>query len=62
MKYLPPVMPILAHEFLAWIHKINRHKKSLTQKVVKDPLNVFHKDYFTFYNRDLNSQSETNFA
>ena len=23
---------------------------------------VFHKDYFTFYNRDWNSKSETNFG
>ena len=26
MKFLPPVAPQLALEFLAWISKVNRHK------------------------------------
>ena len=32
MKYLPPVGPQLAHEFLAWISKVNRHKNESNAK------------------------------
>ena len=30
--------------------------------IIVDVSCVFHKDYFTFYNRDWNSHSETNFG
>ena len=35
MKYLPHVRPKLAHEFLAWINKVNRHKKEFNGKIHK---------------------------
>ena len=76
MKYLPPVRSKLAHEFLAWINKVNRHKtesnprsyKTSAQCIIDelgilvDVSCVFHNDYLTFYNRDWNSDSGTNFG
>ena len=32
VKYLQPVRPKLAHEFLAWINKVNKHKKKNKNK------------------------------
>ena len=32
VKYLQPVRPKLAHEFLAWINKVNKHKKESNTK------------------------------
>ena len=54
-------------------HELAHEKKNLAHKVIKHLLNVFkdnnrrklcvfHKDYFTFYNQDWNSNSEINFG